>query len=198
MPFKSEKQRKWMHINNPEMAKKWEKKEKKMKETKVRQLIKKLVREIMDEGGPGSGPQSDDDNPFDREPSDDELKDIEKQFEGFLGGLNSKSARKSFDNKRKKQSEVLGYKLADNSDVRINNTVVGEGKLTEINFDKVAIPAKVKRYLIKLVDSMKDENLNRLKRSAILYRVIDAAGMSPETLMKDIQKIKRGLDKKSK
>ena len=36
------------------------------------------------EGGPGSGPQSDEDNPFDREPSDDELKDIEKQFEGKL------------------------------------------------------------------------------------------------------------------
>ena len=26
MPFKSEKQRKWMHSNEPEMAKKWEKK----------------------------------------------------------------------------------------------------------------------------------------------------------------------------
>ena len=25
MPFKSEKQRKWMHANEPEMAKKWEK-----------------------------------------------------------------------------------------------------------------------------------------------------------------------------
>ena len=26
MPFKSKKQRKWMHTNKPEMAKKWEKK----------------------------------------------------------------------------------------------------------------------------------------------------------------------------
>jgi hypothetical protein len=25
MPFKSEKQRKWMHANKPEVAKKWEK-----------------------------------------------------------------------------------------------------------------------------------------------------------------------------
>ena len=49
MPFKSEKQRKWMHINNPKMAKKWEKKEKMKKETKVRQLIKKMVREVMAE-----------------------------------------------------------------------------------------------------------------------------------------------------
>ena len=29
MPFKSEKQRKWMHTNQPEMAKRWEKEEKK-------------------------------------------------------------------------------------------------------------------------------------------------------------------------
>jgi len=50
MPFKSEKQRKWMHANHPEMAKKWEKKEKMKKETKVKSLIKKMVREIMDEG----------------------------------------------------------------------------------------------------------------------------------------------------
>ena len=49
MPFKSEKQRKWMWANDPEMAKKWEKEEKKMKETKVRQLIKKMVREIVTE-----------------------------------------------------------------------------------------------------------------------------------------------------
>ena len=28
MPFKSEKQRKWMYANEPEMAKKWEKEEK--------------------------------------------------------------------------------------------------------------------------------------------------------------------------
>ena len=49
MPFKSEKQRRWMHANNPEMAKKWEKEEKMKKETMVRELIKKLVGEVMSE-----------------------------------------------------------------------------------------------------------------------------------------------------
>ena len=49
MPFKSEKQRKWMWANNPEMAEKWEKEEKMKKETKVKQLIKKMVREIVTE-----------------------------------------------------------------------------------------------------------------------------------------------------
>ena len=57
--------------------------EKVKQETLVRQLIRKMVREIwseMKEGGPGSGPHGED-NPFDREPSDDELADIEKDLD---------------------------------------------------------------------------------------------------------------------
>ena len=50
MPFKSEKQRRWMHTNEPKMAKKWEKEKKVKKESNVRSLIKKMVREIIDEG----------------------------------------------------------------------------------------------------------------------------------------------------
>ena len=34
MPFKSKKQRKWMHANKPKMAKKWEKEEAKAKRKK--------------------------------------------------------------------------------------------------------------------------------------------------------------------
>ena len=100
------------------------------------------------ESGPGSGPHGDDDNPFDREPSDDELKDIEKQF---------------------------------------------EGNLNEVDFNKIKLPSQVNRFLGRFVDSMKDANLNRMKRSAILFKVIDASGMSVQQLMADIQKIKREL-----
>ena len=57
MPFKSEKQRKWMWANDPEMAKKWEKEEKMKQETKVRQLIRKMVREIMSEDFAGAYPK---------------------------------------------------------------------------------------------------------------------------------------------
>ena len=39
---------------DPEMAKKWEKEEKMKKETKVRQLIRKMVREVMKEGFAGA------------------------------------------------------------------------------------------------------------------------------------------------
>ena len=68
-----------------------------------------------------------------------------------------------------------------------------ENELLEINFEKIKLPAQVDRFLNKFVDSMKSANLNRLKRSAILYKVIEASGMSPQQLMADIQKIKKEL-----
>ena len=43
----------------------------------------KLTEKLKKEGGPGSGRHADDeDNPFDKEPSDDDLAAIEKEFEG--------------------------------------------------------------------------------------------------------------------
>ena len=47
MPFKSEKQRKWMHANEPEMADKWEKEES-IRE-KLRNLIKQEIKSIKKE-----------------------------------------------------------------------------------------------------------------------------------------------------
>ena len=43
MPFKSEKQRKWMHANEPEMAKKWEKEE--AIKGKLRNVIRQEIKE---------------------------------------------------------------------------------------------------------------------------------------------------------
>jgi hypothetical protein len=117
-------------------------------ETKVRSLIRKMVREIMaemKEGGPGSGPQGDDDNPFDREPSDDELADIEKEYEGvdegFAGAL-KKEDRDKFDNMRRKQSEVLGYTLTGTNDVKteIDDATIKEASIAD-KFQK-----NIKRY----------------------------------------------------
>ena len=47
MPFKSEKQRKWMWANDPEMAKKWEKEEQQAEQilrNKIRELLKKELK----------------------------------------------------------------------------------------------------------------------------------------------------------
>ena len=46
MPFKSEKQRRWMHANEPEMAKDWEKKES-LKENRAK-LVKNLIKVYKD------------------------------------------------------------------------------------------------------------------------------------------------------
>ena len=48
MPFKSEKQRKWMHANEPEMAKRWEKKKK--KEALSGAELKKAHKKFKDTG----------------------------------------------------------------------------------------------------------------------------------------------------
>ncbi len=66
-------------------------------------------------------------------------------------------------------------------------------KINEVDFNKIKLPSNVDRFLNKFVDSMKGANLNRLKRSAILYKVINASGMSVQQLMADIQKIKKEL-----
>ena len=80
-----------------------------------------------------------------------------------------------------------------NQEVRKETGMIKEENLNEINFDKIKLPSVVNRFLDKFVDSMKGANLNRMKRAAILFKVIDAAGMTPQQLMADIQKIKKEL-----
>jgi len=67
--------------------------------------------------------------------------------------------------------------------------------LNEVDFEKIKLPSVVDRFLDKFVNAMKGANLNRMKRSAILYKVIDASGMTPQQLMSDIQKIKQAMRK---
>ena len=80
-----------------------------------------------------------------------------------------------------------------NQEVRKETGMIKEDTINEINFDKIKLPSQVDRFLNKFVDSMKGANLNRMKRAAILYKVIDAAGMTPQQLMADIQKIKTAM-----
>ena len=69
--------------------------------------------------------------------------------------------------------------------------IIREEIIKEQDFEKVKLPSVVNRWLERFVQSMKDANLNRIKRSAILYKVINASGMSPQQLMADISKIRR-------
>ena len=80
-----------------------------------------------------------------------------------------------------------------NQEVRKETGMIKEETINEVDFSKIKLPPQVDRFLNKFVQSMKDTNLNRMKRAAILYKVIDAAGMTPQQLMADIQKIKKEL-----
>jgi hypothetical protein len=84
-------------------------------------------------------------------------------------------------------------KLTKSKLKEIIREVIEEEKINEVNFDKIKLPSQVDRFLDKFVDSMKGANLNRMKRAAILFKVIDAAGMTPQQLMADINKIKQAM-----
>jgi len=122
MPFKSEKQRKWMHANNPEMAKKWEKKEKKMK--RVKELIKKMVREEMAE-------MNEVRIPF----SSSHIKQLKRAFKDMKGTLpdNNPLVQKIVQLLKGQDKKTL-QQLA-NADIKYLSDkakdILGEGKLNE-------------------------------------------------------------------
>ena len=80
-----------------------------------------------------------------------------------------------------------------NQEVRKKTGMIKEENLNEVDFSKIKLPSVVDRFLNKFVGSMKGANLNRMKRAAILFKVIDASGMTVQQLMADIQKIKKEL-----
>ena len=80
-----------------------------------------------------------------------------------------------------------------NDMIRKETGMVKEENLNEVDFEKIKLPSVVNKFLNRFVDSMKGANLNRMKRAAILYKVIDAAGMTPQQLMADIAKIKQAM-----
>ena len=80
-----------------------------------------------------------------------------------------------------------------NQEVRKKTNMIKEENLNEVDFSKIKLPSVVATGVNNFVDSMKGANLNRMKRSAILFKVIDASGMTVQQLMADIQKIKKEL-----
>ena len=89
-----------------------------------------------------------------------------------------------------KMSELI---KKQNDEIRKETGMVKEETINEVDFSKIKLPSVVNKFLNRFVDSMKGANLNRIKRAAILYKVIDASGMSVQQLMADIQKIRKEL-----
>ena len=92
-----------------------------------------------------------------------------------------------------KLKNLLSEKKKQNDEIRKETGMVKEENLNEVDFSKIKLPSVVDRFLNKFVDAMKGANLNRMKRSAILFKVIDASGMTVQQLMADIAKIKKEL-----
>ena len=93
----------------------------------------------------------------------------------------------------KEQLKKIGGGHLLKEDAKVGLTVPYGEYLNEVDFDKINLPAAVNKWLTRFVDSMKSANLTRIKRAAILYKVIDASGMSVPQLMADINKIKKEL-----
>ena len=203
MPFKSDKQRKWMHANEPEMAKKWEKEEA-LKE-KLRKVIRQEIKSIneaqffrakqmvllpdkkmyfdpMNDNlwlmGPYGGPDLDDD-PI--EPRDRDYKKIIRKLSS-----KDKSVLKKAMRTRKRRKEAT-------------TSVSVPGYLTPDAFKK----STQKAIDVDDEDDEKSESINERKLSshqkkAILIAIEMSGNMTGA--VKKIEKIKRGLsnDKKVK
>ena len=68
--------------------------------------------------------------------------------------------------------------------------------LHEQDYEKIAIPGNVKRFMGRFVDSVKDLKLPRIKRIAILFSVIKALGINTKELVMYMTKIRQKLGKK--
>ena len=71
--------------------------------------------------------------------------------------------------------------------------VIQEEKINEVDFEKTTIPADVKRFMNRFINTLKGANLNKVKQVSVLGQVIKALGISQREFNAYIQRIKRGL-----
>ena len=121
------------------------------------------------------------------------FKKVNPKMKKILSDLGYKSPTQLMNTLWAVVKQERKVKLTKSKLKEVIREVLEEETINEINFDKIKLPSVVNRFLGKFVDSMKGANLNRMKRAAILYKVIDAAGMTPQQLMADIQKIKTAM-----
>jgi|TARA_Y100000361_G_C11136262_1_gene332087 hypothetical protein len=74
---------------------------------------------------------------------------------------------------------------------KIGGNRLNTESINEADYTKVTIPAQVKRWMGKFVSAVKEANLNKIKRIAILFAIIKALGISKQELQQYIQRIKR-------
>ena len=197
MPFKSEKQRKWMWANDPEMAKKWEKEEKMKQETKVRQLIRKMVREIMSEDFAGAYPKE-------KRAKFDKMRQKQSEVLGYkLVGkpdikveiddatIKEGFQKRHFLNLIKQEIESLKGQIAYAKDkVRYKGTPDWEKKeFAAILKDKIKDLKDTEKHY-KRVEKLKEEKLNEAKET-----IFDVAARVMKDKQNQNYKSKKGMVK---
>ena len=115
------------------------------------------------------------------------LKDIlkesyvwERKFGEKLPSL--ADVQEKYENKQKESTHIT----EDTLDIT-------EDTLTEDNWNKIQIPATVKRWMTRFIDAMNAVKLERIKKIAILFHIVKALGLDPQELNTYVQRIKRGL-----
>ena len=58
---------------------------------------------------------------------------------------------------------------------------------------EVELPAEVKRFANKFIDSLGRANLNKMKQTLVLTMIVDALGIEPKSLAQYMGRVKREL-----
>jgi len=88
-------------------------------------------------------------------------------------------------------NDVIKKKQSQSTDLTEEDLT--EEELTEDNWEKINIPATVKRWMNRFIDAMNSVKLERIKKIAILFHIIKALGLTPQELNTYVQRIRRGL-----
>ena len=56
-----------------------------------------------------------------------------------------------------------------------------------------ALPSKIKIYMKRFTDELNKANLNKIKKVAVLYKIIQGLGLKPQEMVMYVQKIKKGM-----
>ena len=172
--------------------------EKVKKEMKVKELIKKMVREIMAEDFAGSYPKSMRKSFNKKRQKQSEVlgykltgkSDIKTEIddatvtEASLGDKFMKNIERYQDKIRKERE---AYRKAKELQKKRNEN------MKEADMETEKIPGDLKIFMDKFIDKLKDKKLTRNKQKSILYKVVKGLGVSPQELMRYVQKVKKGL-----
>ena len=68
----------------------------------------------------------------------------------------------------------------------------------EQDYEKVAIPSVVKRWMNRFIDVVKGARLTRMRQMAILIKVVEALGITTQDLTQYYSRLRRGMKSKER